>query len=288
MNYIEKNNEKKDKKGFLNIFKKQLFYNEPKNRNELILLIKNFEKKSLISKNTRNILEKVIQTTKKRVKEVMVPKLQMVTIKSKNNLYECLETIFKSYHSKFPVINKNNKIKGFITIKDLIPFIKNKKKNFSIKKILKPLIIIPESKYVDIALYELKSKKLHMAIVIDEFGTVSGLITIKDILKLIIGKIEYEFNNINKFNIKKMKNKSFIVKGLTKISDFNSYFKARFKDSEVDTIGGLILKYFGKLPEIGKKIKTKNFLFKIKKTNSIRIIEMNVKIIKKTYRKNKN
>ncbi|WP_343154676.1 transporter associated domain-containing protein [Buchnera aphidicola (Pseudoregma panicola)] len=280
MNYKEKNKEKKNKKGFLNIFRKQLFYEEPKNRDELILLIKNFEKNSLISKNTRNILEKVIQTTKKRVKEVMVPKLQMVTIKSENNLYECLEIIFKSYHSKFPVINKKKKIKGFVTIKDFIPFIKNKKKRFSIKKILKPLIIIPESKYVDIALYELKSKKLHMAIVIDEFGTVSGLITIKDILKLIIGEIKYKFNNINKSNIIKKKNKNFIVKGLTKISDFNSYFKTNFKDSEVDTIGGLILKYFGKLPKIGEKIQTKNFYFKIIETNSIRIIKMKIKKIK--------
>ncbi|WP_343189841.1 transporter associated domain-containing protein [Buchnera aphidicola] len=279
MNYQKSTRYKnKHDKGFLNIFKKKLFYNKPTNKSELISLIKNFEKKSLINKNIKNILEKVIKTTKKRIKEIMIPKLNIVTIKLKNNLYECLKIAFKSCYSKFPVINKKNDIKGFITTNDLIPYIINRKKVFSIKKILKPLIIIPESKYIEKTLSELKSKKINMAIIIDEFGTTSGLITIKDILEFIIGEIKHKFNNKNNKYIKKIKNKNFIVKGLTKIKHFNTYFKTNFKDLEVDTIGGLILKYFGKLPKIGDKIKIKNFLFKIIKTNKIRIIKMKIKI----------
>ncbi|WP_343188986.1 transporter associated domain-containing protein [Buchnera aphidicola (Chaitoregma tattakana)] len=276
----EKKNNKEDKKGFLNIFKQQLFHSISKSKDDLTSLIKNSKKKSSINKNTRNMLGRVIQTTKKRIKEIMVPKIHMITIKSTNNLFQCLKTIEKYCYSKFPIINKKNKIQGFITIKNLIPFISNKKKNFSIKKILQPIIIIPESKYIDTTLSELSSKKNNIAIIIDEFGTVSGLITIKDIIKFIVGKTAYKSNDINKKNITKVQKKKFIVEGLTKILDFNKYFKTDLKDLEIDTIGGLVLNYFGKLPNLGEKINIKNCSFEIIETNNIRIKKMKVIILK--------
>ncbi|WP_343188111.1 transporter associated domain-containing protein [Buchnera aphidicola (Ceratoglyphina bambusae)] len=278
MNYEKKKNIYK--KSFLNIFKKQLFKNRTKHKNKLISLIKYSEQNKLIDNYTKNILKRIIKIAKKRVKEIMIPKLNMITLKYNYNLHKCLEVAIKTSYSKFPIKDKNNYIKGFITIKDLIPFIRDPNKTFCIKKILKPLKIIPESKYIDKILYEFKLKKFCMAIIIDEFGTISGLITAKDVIEYIICKKEKKFNKFNKFNIKKIDKKKFLVKGLTKLEEFNEYFKTTFKDSEIDTIGGLILKYFGEMPNIKKKIKIKNYCFKIIKTNKIRIIEMKIKKIK--------
>jgi len=266
-----------EKKGFFSILLHQLFHEEPKNKEELLLLIRNSKDNQLINEDTRDMLEGVIDITKQRIKEIMIPRPQMITLISNYSLEQCLDIIIKSSHSRFPVMSTSkNYVKGFLMAKDLLPFMQKKSEEFSIKKILRRPIIVPESKYVDSMLKEFRSKRYHMAIVIDEFGAVSGLVTIEDILELIVGEIEDEYDSFNELNIREINPHTFTVKGLTEIKEFNDFFNTSFSNLEVDTIGGLVMKLFGKLPQKGESIFINKYQFKVLTTNSRRITQIQV------------
>lgn len=270
------------KKGFFSILLHQLFHEEPKNKEELLLLIRNSKKNALIDKETRDMLEGVIDITKQRIKEIMIPRPQIISLNANYTLDQCIDIIIQSAHSRFPVMNNNkNYVKGFLIAKDLLPFMKKIPENFSIENILRPPIIVPESKYVDSMLKEFQLKRYHMAVVIDEFGAVSGLVTIEDILELIVGEIEDEYDNFHKLNIREINKNTFTIKGLTEIKEFNNFFHSTFKNIEVDTIGGLVMKAFRKLPQKGESIIINGFTFKILVTNSRRIIKLQVTTLKK-------
>ncbi|WP_343153419.1 CNNM family magnesium/cobalt transport protein CorC [Buchnera aphidicola (Mindarus keteleerifoliae)] len=276
-----KNINKDNKKGFFSILLHQIFNDEPKNREELLKLIQESKEKELIDQTTKNMLEGAILITKKTVKEIMIPRTQMITLNLNYNLNKCLEIIIKSAHSRFPVMSKDkNYIEGFLIAKDLLSFIYKEKKLFFIKKFLRPPIVVPESKHLDKMLKEFQLKRNHMAIVIDEFGIVSGLITIEDILELIVGKIEDEFDNVKEMNIRQINQFTFLIKGLTQIKEFNEKFNTNFFDKEVDTIGGLIIKKVGYVPKINKIICIDNYQFKISTIDNRKILTIHVKIPK--------
>ncbi|NIH41277.1 MAG: CBS domain-containing protein [Buchnera aphidicola (Periphyllus aceris)] len=180
----------KKKKGFISLFLNNIFFDQPKNQKELLMLIKKSKKNKFINSNTYNIIKGAINIEKQTVKDIMIPRTKIVTLKINDTLNTCLKKITNSSHSRFPVINYNNNyISGFLMAKDLLKYIHNSKKKFSLKKILRPPVIVPESQSLNRILKEFRIKRNHLAIVVDEFGVITGLITIEDVLEIILKKI---------------------------------------------------------------------------------------------------
>ncbi|MDC9593093.1 CNNM family magnesium/cobalt transport protein CorC [Xenorhabdus sp. IM139775] len=266
------------KKGFFALLN-QLFHGEPKNRDDLVELIRDSEQNDLIDPDTREMLEGVMDIADQRVRDIMIPRSQIVTLKRNQSLDECLDVIIDSAHSRFPVISEDkDHIEGILMAKDLLPFMRTNAERFSIDKVLRQAVVVPESKRVDRLLKEFRSQRYHMAIVIDEFGGVSGLVTIEDILELIVGEIEDEYDDDEDNDIRALSRHSYSVRALTQIEDFNDTFGTRFSDEEVDTIGGLVMQAFGHLPSRGESITIDGYLFKVTMSDSRKIIQVHVKI----------
>ncbi|MBC8947906.1 MULTISPECIES: CNNM family magnesium/cobalt transport protein CorC [Xenorhabdus] len=266
------------KKGFFALLN-QLFHGEPKNRDDLVELIRDSEQNDLIDPDTREMLEGVMDIADQRVRDIMIPRSQIVTLKRNQSLDECLDVIIDSAHSRFPVISEDkDHIEGILMAKDLLPFMRTNAEPFSIDKVLRQAVVVPESKRVDRLLKEFRSQRYHMAIVIDEFGGVSGLVTIEDILELIVGEIEDEYDDDEDNDIRALSRHSYSVRALTQIEDFNDVFGTNFSDEEVDTIGGLVMQAFGHLPSRGESITIDGYLFKVAMSDSRKIIQVHVKI----------
>ncbi|AMA65036.1 Magnesium and cobalt efflux protein CorC [Candidatus Arsenophonus lipoptenae] len=269
------------KKSFFQRFN-ELFHSEPKNRHDLVELIRDFEQKDVIDPDTKEMLEGVINISDERVRDIMIPRSQIVTLKKNQSLDECLNVIIGSAHSRFPVINEDkDSIEGLLMAKDLLPFMCTDAEPFNIEKILRPVVVVPESKRVDLLLKEFRSQRYHMAIVIDEFGNVSGLVTIEDILELIVGEIEDEYDDEEDNYIQQLSKHTFSIHGLTHINTFNKVFSTSFKDEEVDTIGGLVMQAFGHLPVRGEVIAINGYIFKITIADSRKIIQVQVTVSNK-------
>ncbi|CDL83431.1 CNNM family magnesium/cobalt transport protein CorC [Xenorhabdus szentirmaii] len=266
------------KKGFFALLN-QLFHGEPKNRDDLVELIRDSEQNDLIDPDTREMLEGVMDIADQRVRDIMIPRSQIVTLKRNQPLDECLDVITDSAHSRFPVISEDkDHIEGILMAKDLLPFMRTNAEPFSIDKVLRQAVVVPESKRVDRLLKEFRSQRYHMAIVIDEFGGVSGLVTIEDILELIVGEIEDEYDDEEDNDIRPLSRHTYSVRALTQIEDFNDVFGTHFSDEEVDTIGGLVMQAFGHLPSRGESITIDDYLFKVAMSDSRKIIQVHVKI----------
>ncbi|VAY02466.1 Magnesium and cobalt efflux protein CorC [Arsenophonus endosymbiont of Aleurodicus dispersus] len=257
----------------------QFFHGEPQNRDDLVELIRDSEQKDVIDPDTREMLEGVINITGEHVRDIMIPRSQIVTLKLNQSLDECLDVIINSAHSRFPVIGEDkDHIEGLLIAKDLLLFMRTDAEPFNIDKVLRSAVVVPESKRVDLLLKEFRSQRYHIAIVIDEFGGVSGLVTIEDILELIVGDIEDEYDDEKDINIRQLSKYTYSICALTQINDFNKAFSTRFNDEEVDTIGGLVIKAFGHLPARGEIIKIDGYIFKINRVDSRKIIQVQVEI----------
>ncbi|WP_434525514.1 CNNM family magnesium/cobalt transport protein CorC [Photorhabdus asymbiotica] len=267
------------KKGFFTLLLNQLFHGEPKSRDELVELIRDSEQNDLIDPDTRDMLEGVMDISDQRVRDIMIPRSQIVTLKRNQTLDECLDVIIDSAHSRFPVISEDkDHIEGILMAKDLLPFMRTDAPPFSIDKVLRQAVVVPESKRVDRMLKEFRSQRYHMAIVIDEFGGVSGLVTIEDILELIVGEIEDEYDEEEDVDIRALSRHTYTVRALTQIEDFNEAFGTQFSNEEVDTIGGLVMQAFGHLPARGESVNIGGYLFKVAMADSRRIIQVHVTI----------
>ena len=210
-----------------------------------------------IQKNRKKAKSQVMEIAELRVRDIMIPRSQIVFIESNQDLDACLNTIIESAHSRFPVIadtDDRDNIEGILHAKDLLKFLREDAEEFELSKLLRPVVIVPESKRVDRMLKDFRSERFHMAIVVDEFGAVSGLVTIEDILEQIVGDIEDEFDEEDVADIRQLSRHTYAVRALTDIDDFNAQFNTHFDDEEVDTIGGLIMQAFGYLPKRGEEI----------------------------------
>ncbi|MFP3013278.1 MAG: CNNM family magnesium/cobalt transport protein CorC [Arsenophonus sp. NC-QC1-MAG3] len=257
----------------------QLFHGELKNRDDLVELIRDSEQKDVIDPDTREMLEGVMNISDERVRDIMIPRSQIVTLKRNQLLDDCLDVIIDSAHSRFPVISEDkDHIEGLLMAKDLLPFMRTDAEPFNIDKVLRPAVVVPESKRVDLLLKEFRSQRYHMAIVIDEFGGVSGLVTIEDILELIVGEIEDEYDDDEDIDIRQLSKYAYSVRALTQIDYFNKAFGTHFNDEEIDTIGGLVMQAFGHLPSRGEIITIDGYIFKISIADSRKIIQVQVKI----------
>ncbi|MCE2569966.1 CNNM family magnesium/cobalt transport protein CorC [Motilimonas eburnea] len=269
------------KRGWLGKFS-QMFQAEPKSQEELVEVIQEANQRDLIDQNTAEMIEGVLDVSKMRVRDIMIPRSQMVTIEKSQSVDTFLPIVIESAHSRFPVINEDkDHIEGIMLAKDLISFgFSNQQEDFSLSKILRPAVVVPESKRLDKLLKEFRSERYHMAIVVDEYGGVSGLVTIEDILELIVGEIEDETDaeDAPQEDIRRISKRHYSVRALTPIEDFNETFNVNFADDEQDTIGGMVMHAFGHLPARGESIEIEGFTFKVVSADKRRLIQLQVKL----------
>ena len=271
-------NPRRSKKGFA-LWLSQLFHSEPKDKEELIEVIREAEENELIDPDTLDMIEGVMDIAEQRIRDIMIPRSQIVTIKDNYSLDQCLDIISEHGHSRYPVISEDrDHIEGVLLAKDLLIFIRQGIDDFDLKKILRPTVIVPESKRVDHMLKEFRMQRYHMAIAIDEFGGVSGLVTIEDILELIVGDIEDEYDEVEDRDVRRLSPSVYTVRALTPVEDFNEIFATHFSDDEMDTIGGLVMQHFGRLPLRGENIIIDGYQFKVTIADKRRIIQLHVTI----------
>jgi len=275
------NQSENTKKPFFQSLFGRFFQGELKNREELVEVIRDSEQNDLIDQNTREMIEGVMEIAELRVRDIMIPRSQIIFIEDQQDLNTCLNTIIESAHSRFPVIadaDDRDNIVGILHAKDLLKFLREDAEEFDLSSLLRPVVIVPESKRVDRMLKDFRSERFHMAIVVDEFGAVSGLVTIEDILEQIVGDIEDEFDEEEVADVRQLSRHTYAVRALTDIDDFNAQFNTDFDDEEVDTIGGLIMQTFGYLPKRGEEITLKNLQFKVTSADSRRLIQLRVTV----------
>lgn len=247
----------------------QFFQEAPQDRNDLIEVLKNAEQNTLINPELLSMMEGVMHISELHARDIMVARPQMVVVNDEMGFDEMLASIVESGHSRFPVIGDNrDDIEGIVLAKDLLHFTakNNLDENlkFEIKDFLRPAAIIPESKRLDTLLKEFRTNRNHMAIVVDEYGSVAGLVTIEDVLEQIVGDIEDEFDiDGEEETIQIMADNEFVVKGQTEIDEFNEYFEAALDEEEFDTIGGILTQAFGHVPIKDESIDVEGFQFKI-------------------------
>lgn len=268
-----------EKKSLIKSLFAGLFQQEPKNREDLVEVIRNSEENELIDSDTKEMIEGVMEISELRVRDIMIPRPQIVFIDAEQSLDSCLDVIIESAHSRFPVIRDGkDTIEGILLAKDLLKFLRSDSEAFEMEAILRPVVIVPESKRVDRMLKEFRSERFHMAIVVDEFGAVSGLVTIEDILEQIVGDIEDEFDEEEIEPIRQLSQHTYAVLALTDIEKFNEQFAASFDDEEVDTVGGLVMQAFGHLPKRGEEIELEGMMFKVTSADSRRLIQLRVTV----------
>jgi magnesium and cobalt transporter len=232
----------------------------------------------VIDQDARSIMEGAMQVSDMQARDIMIPRSQMEFIKADATLEDILPQIINSAHSRYPVIGDNpDDILGILLAKDLLPQIlipDNGK--FRIEDLLRPTMVVPESKRLNVLLREFRENRNHMAIVIDEYGGVAGLVTIEDVLEEIVGEIEDETDPQADRFIHMIVDHEFMVKALTPIEDFNAYFGCRFSDEEFDTIGGLVIQAFGHMPARQEATTIDGFTFEVVKADQRKIYSLRV------------
>ena len=255
-----------------------LFSSEPRNRDDLEDVLTVAAENEVIDEDARSIMEGAMQVSDMQTRDIMIPRAQMVVIKSDNTLEEILPQIIRSAHSRYPVVGeRTDDVRGILLAKDLLPqILESDNEEFDIKDLLRPTMVVPESKRLNVLLREFRENRNHMAIVIDEYGGVAGLITIEDVLEEIVGEIEDETDAAVDPYIRSISADDFFIKALTPIEEFNRYFQTDFSGEEFDTIGGLVIQAFGHMPARNESTSVGDFEFKVinadqRKIHSLRV-----------------
>lgn len=245
----------------------QFFSSTPGDRSELLDLMRSMRDSDVIDGDTLGIIEGAICVADMQVREIMIPRSQMVSIKASSDPRDFLPTIIDCAHSRFPVLGDDpDEVIGILLAKDLLPLILEPARmdRFAIKDHIRSAMVVPESKRLDSLLREFRISRNHMAIVVNEYGGVAGLVTIEDVLEQIVGEIEDEHDiEEDDYLIKDLDNEEYTVKALTPIDDFNEHFNCEFSDEEFDTIGGLVMQKFGRLPGRDESVELNGYQFTV-------------------------
>ncbi len=252
---------------------KQLLSREPADSGQLLELLRAAHQKSLFDADALAMIEGVLQVDEMQVRDIMIPRSQMVILERDANPDELLRIVVESGHSRFPVIGENrDEVVGVLLAKDLLLYaFERKHARFNVRDLLRPAVFIPESKRLNVLLKEFRSSRNHMAIVVDEYGGVAGMVTIEDVLEQIVGEIEDEHDVEEEDTIRRHSEVHYTIKALTPIEDFNEYFGTDLTDDEFDTIGGLVVHQIGHLPKRGERIVLGNLLFKVLRADNRRV-----------------
>jgi magnesium and cobalt transporter len=252
---------------------KQALQRVPAENEQLVELLRASHKKNLFDADLLAMLEGVLQVDDMQVRDVMIPRSQVVVLERDVSPQVLLRTVVESGHSRFPVIgDSRDEVVGILHAKDLLLYaFERDDGRLNVREILRPAIFVPESKRLNILLKEFRDSRNHMAIVVDEYGGVAGMVTIEDVIEQIVGEIEDEHDVEEEDTIRKHSEVHYTIKALTLVEDFNEYFGTQLADDEFDTIGGLVVNELGHLPKRGERVVIGNLLFKILRADSRRV-----------------
>jgi magnesium and cobalt transporter len=252
----------------------------PKDRAQLRDMLRHSATGGLIDADALSMLEGVLEVADLQVRDIMVPHNQMICVKSDALAPDILAVAIDSGHSRFPVLDADSeKIIGILLAKDLLHlFAVNRTAVFDIRDWMRKPLFVPESKRVNVLLKELRVGRNHMAIAVDEYGSVAGLVTIEDVIEQIVGEIDDEYDIEDEKNIRREGERQFLVRGRTRIGEFNEHFHAEFSDAEIDTVAGLVTQHFGRLPRRGESVTLEGFEFRVMRADRRRVEALRVTV----------
>ena len=249
---------------------------EPEDREQLIELLHAAHERNLLDSDALSMIEGVLQVSELNARDIMIPRSQMDVIDINEPPDKFIPLVIQTAHSRFPVTGENkDDIIGILLAKDLLRYYAGEEE-FDVREMLRPAVFIPESKPLNVLLKEFRKNRNHIAIVVDEYGGVAGLVTIEDVLEQIVGEIEDEYDDDAEDNIVQDRSGLYRVKAVTEIADFNEKFGTAFSDEEFDTIGGLVLQRFGRVPRRGEEVAMDGYTFKVLRADSRRVYLLEV------------
>lgn len=256
----------------------QIMGGEPQDRGDLLEILREAEEKHLVDKYALKMLEGVLQVSEQRARDVMVPRKKMIVLKKDALLNDVYSTVIEYGHSRFPVISEDkSEVVGILLAKDLLAHALNRKE-IKVEELMRAATVVPESKRLNVLLKEFRAKRSHMAIVVDEYGAVAGVVTIEDVLEQIVGEIEDEHDYEAEEYITKRNEKEYIIQALTPLEDFNQYFSTDLDTEEFDTVGGFIVGHLEHMPKKGEKVEQGRFRFEVLKADGRRVHLLKLKI----------
>ena len=250
---------------------------EPEDREELLELLHGAFEHKLLDGDALSMIEGVLQVSELTVRDIMIPRAQMDVVSIDDDPADFLPLVLETRHSRFPVVGENkDDVVGILLAKELLNFYRTPD-SFSLRETLRPAVFVPESKPLNVLLRDFRANRNHIAIVVDEYGGVSGLVTIEDVLEQIVGDIEDEYDFDESIdNVIPEANGRFRVKAQTEIADFNTHFGTKFENEEFHTVGGLVLKAFGRLPKRGEATTLQGLRFRVLRADSRRLHTLQV------------
>ena len=253
---------------------------EPKDRDELLTLLQDAKHRDILDADALAMIEGVLGVADLRVRDIMIPRAEMVVVDRDAELDEVLPVVIESAHSRFPVIGDDRaEVVGILLAKDMLQYCGSGKRRFNIRDVLRSAVVVPESKRLNVLLQEFRSSRNHMAIVIDEYGTAAGLVTIEDVLEQIVGEIEDEYDFDEGTHILKRSEDEYTAKAQVEIEDFNEHFGARLDDTEFDTIGGLVTHAIGHMPKRGESVTIDRYEFRVIRADSRKVRLLNIRLL---------
>ena len=247
---------------------------EPADRDDLVDILRDASDRDLVDQESADTIERVLKVSELRVRDIMIPRSQMVVVDKENSPDEMLPLVIESAHSRFPVIDEDrDKVVGILLAKDLLRYFDEAHKTrFNMRDLLRPAVFVPDSKRLNILLAEFRASRNHMAIVVDEYAGVAGLVTIEDVLEQIVGDIEDEHDiDSDEAMIMKHGPDDFVVKALVTLEDFNEYFNTEYLSDDLDTIGGLVMSELGEVPKRGDSLVLGDIEFEVLHSDSRRV-----------------
>lgn len=260
----------------------QVLSGEPQNREDLAEMIHSAGDRGLLDPDALRIIEATLQVSERQVREIMIPRSQMVAVRADMSPRDFLPLLIESAHSRFPVLDADNadEVIGILFAKDLLKLmLEDRSDRFTLKDFLRPAFFVPESTHLDRLIKEFRAKKNHMAIVVNEYGGIAGLVTLEDALEQIVGEIddEHDFEEDEDAFIREIAPGEFVVKAITPIADFNEGFGTDFSNDDFDTIGGIVMNAFERLPERDEKIVIDHWEFTVLAADRRVIRQLHVK-----------
>ena len=256
----------------------QNFSYKPQNKQDIAGSIRDSSDRGVLEKGTLSMMEGALKVSTAQVREIMIPKPQIIFVDSSEEAEEFLPRIIKSRHSRFPVFNKETEeIDGILLAKDLLPLLSPKNTvKLELNSLLRPAVLVPESKKLNTLLDEFRASRNHMAIVIDEYGGITGLVTIEDVLEEIVGEIEDEHDDLQNQMVKRLSDEEFLVSALMPIEDFNKEFDCELSHKDFETLGGIVMHHFARFPRVNVAISIGNLRFIIASTEKRRLKKIRV------------
>lgn len=261
----------------------RLVGSRPQDKAQLVELLQDAGSRALFDAEALSMMEGVLQVADLRVRDIMIPRADVVCVRRDDPLEEILRVAVESAHSRFPVIGDDKgEVVGMLLAKDMLPLCVSSKERrvFNIRDLLRSAVFVPESKRLNVLLREFRTSRNHMAIVVDEYGNAAGVVTIEDVLEQIVGEIEDEHDFDEGPPIFKRSAREYTAKARTTIEEFNDYFGSDLPDAAFDTMGGLVVNAFGRLPKRGERIQISHFRFTVMRADSRRIHLLGVQPLK--------